>query len=325
MAALLALASAVTFGVADFVGGLTARRAPALVATALSQSAGLLVVVPGLLLVPGVLSGSALGAGAVGGVAGAAGLVLYLRGLAIGPMGLVAPIAGASGAALPVVAGLLQGDRPSTAAYLGIGLGLTAVVLASGTDLLDVLRSRRARTGGGSSDGVAAGHRPHVHAPLAAPGGAIAVDASEASAPRAPAGRPAEAVVLALLSGIGFGAFFVALDLSPAGSGWWPLLGARAAGVALLVAALTVRRAAIPRDRTTLLMGLTTGVLDMSANALFLAATRSGLLSLAALITSLYPVVVAGLAAGVLRERLDRLQIAGVAACLAAVALIALG
>lgn len=279
MTALLALASALTFGAADFVGGLTARRAPAITATALSQAAGLLIVIPGVLLVPGVASRGAFAAGAIAGVAGAGGLVLYLRGLAVGPMGVVAPLAGLTGAALPVAVGIATGDRPSATAVAGIALGLLAVVLATGTDMRAALRQ----------------------------------------------GVDAAAPLLALLAGVGFGVFFVALDASPAGSGWWPLLSARLVAVTLLGAALVQRRTGLPRDRRTLAMGLATGLLDMSANVLFLAATRSGLLSLAALLTSLYPVVVAGLAAGLLRERLDRLQLAGVTACIGAVALISIG
>lgn len=119
--------------------------------------------------------------------------------------------------------------------------------------------------------------------------------------------------------------FFIGLDASPVGSGLWPLVGARASAVVLLVAALLLRRARIPRARGAIWLAVATGVLDMVANTLFLAATRSGLLSLAALISSLYPVVVAGLAHGLLRERLGRAQWTGVAACVGAVGLIALG
>lgn len=279
MTALLALASAVTFGASDFFGGLTARRAPALMASALSQTAGLLIVVPGVLLLPGVASRGAFAAGAIAGIAGAGGLVLYLRGLAVGPMGVVAPLAGLTGAALPVIVGLVAGERPSPTAIGGIALGLVAVVLATGNDLTAALRR----------------------------------------------GIDTTAPLLGLLAGVGFGVFFVALDASPDGSGWWPLLGARAVAITMLAVALLARRTGVPRDGRTLAMGAATGLLDMAANALFLAATRSGLLSLAALLTSLYPVVVAGLAAGLLRERLDRLQLAGVTACVGAVALISLG
>ncbi|MTV26738.1 DMT family transporter [Nitriliruptoraceae bacterium ZYF776] len=278
MTALLAVASALTFGASDFAGGLASRRASALAVSWFAQAAGLLVLAPGLLLLTGTPSTRAIGVGAVAGIAGASGLVLYFRGLALGPMGLASPLAGVTGAALPVIIGLRAGEEPSTLASVGIGLGLLAVVLATGRDLT---ASRR--------DGLGRG-------PL-----------------------------LALLGGIGFGVFFVALDASPTDSGLWPLLGARLISIVLLGALLLVRRPAIPRDRAFLGLALATGVLDMVANVLFLEATRAGLLSLAALLSSLYPVVVAGLAHGLLRERLDRLQWTAVATCVGAVGLITLG
>ncbi|MEX1164153.1 MAG: EamA family transporter [Nitriliruptor sp.] len=278
MTALLALSAALTFGASDFAGGLAARRAPALTVSWFAQAAGLLVLAPALLLLPGVLSSSALAAGAVGGVAGACGLVLYLRGLAIGPMGLASPLAGVAGAVLPVAIGFGTGERPTTLATVGIALGLAAVVLVGGRDL-------------------AAGARR---------------------------GASSRSPLLALLGGVGFGVFFVALDASPADSGLWSLVGARAASLVLLGAALAVRRVGVPRDGRFLALALATGTLDMVANVLFLGAARAGMLSLAALITSLYPVVVAGLAHSLLRERLDRVQWGAVVACLGAVGLIAL-
>jgi drug/metabolite transporter (DMT)-like permease len=276
--ALLAFASALTFGASDFAGGLAARRGPVLGVTLLAQAAGFLVLVPAMVVITGVFSTEALVAGGVAGLAGASGLVLYLRALAIGPMGVASPLAGVTGATLPVALGLLTGERPSTAAAVGIGLGLGAVVLATGNDLRNV-----------SLRGTGRG-------PL-----------------------------LALLGGIGFGVFFVGLDASPAASGLWPLVGARLSSLVLLAIAMGIRRAGLPRARDAVWLAVATGVLDMLANALFLAATRSGLLSLAALISSLYPVVVAGLAHGLLRERLDRWQWVGVAACIGAVGLIAVG
>lgn len=278
MSALFALASALSFGASDFAGGVAARRAPALVVSAYAQVTGLVVLIPLLVVLPGVASGSALTAGAIAGTAGACGLVLYFRGLAIGPMGLASPLAGVAGAALPVVIGLSTGERPSTLATAGIALGLGAVVLAAGRDLTT-----------------------------------------------SPSGKLGRGPAFALLGGFGFGVFFVALDAAPASSGMWPLLGARAAAIVLLGIAMAVRRPGMPRDRGLLMLALLTGALDMLANALFLTATRTGMLSIAALIASLYPVVVAGLAHGVLRERLDRIQWGAVAACLGAVGLISLG
>lgn len=135
MAVLLAAAAALSFGASDFAGGLASRRAPVVGVTVVSTAAGFLVLLPALAVFPGTSTAAAWQAGLVAGAAGISGLVLYLRGLAIGPMGVASPLAGVTGAALPVVVGLLAGERPTTAATLGIVLGLVAVVLATGRDL----------------------------------------------------------------------------------------------------------------------------------------------------------------------------------------------
>jgi drug/metabolite transporter (DMT)-like permease len=245
--------------------------------TALSQVAGAVVLVPALLLLPGRVSSAALLTGAVAGIAGGGGLVLYLRALAIGPMGVASPLAGVVGAALPVGFGLLLGERLPALTVAGAVLALLAVVLAS------------------SGARVALPDAQHLRGPL-----------------------------LALAAGVAFGAFFVALDASPADSGLWPLAGARLSSLALLLTVLALRRRGLP-GRSALPLVVATGVLDMLANVLFLAATRAGLLSLAALLASLYPVVVAVLARVVLRERLVGRQRVGVALCIAAIAMIAAG
>src|SRR5215207_6443009 len=102
-----ALISALTYGVADFAGGLAARRAPVLVVTAVAQVTGLLMLVPAVMLLPGAVTPAALGFGALAGIAGAGGVMLYLRALAVGPMGLVAPLSAVAGAGLPLIVGLV--------------------------------------------------------------------------------------------------------------------------------------------------------------------------------------------------------------------------
>lgn len=131
MAVQFALPSAVTFGVADFAGGLASRCNPVVLVTALSQLAGAAVLVPALLLLPGVPSPTATGFGALAGIAGALGLGLYLRGLAVGPMGVVAPLSSLVGAGLPLGAGVLRGERPGGITLVAIGMALLAIGLAT--------------------------------------------------------------------------------------------------------------------------------------------------------------------------------------------------
>jgi drug/metabolite transporter (DMT)-like permease len=132
MPVLLALVSSLLWGTSDFLGGTAARRLPSIVVVGASQSLALV-----LLVGPAVLLGSRpehLWAGPVAGLAGLAGLAAFYSALAAGTMGVIAPIA-ASGAAVPVVVGLLRGDSPSGVQVAGIALALLGAVLASGPEL----------------------------------------------------------------------------------------------------------------------------------------------------------------------------------------------
>jgi drug/metabolite transporter (DMT)-like permease len=128
MAALLALLSAVTYGAGDFLGGLCARRLPA-VAVALRTNAiglvGLLVVAP---LVAATVETRDIVLGSVAGIVGGIGILLLYRGLATGTMSVVAPITAVLAAVVPVIVGLLSGERPSGLALAGIPVALVAVV-----------------------------------------------------------------------------------------------------------------------------------------------------------------------------------------------------
>ncbi|MGW0806918.1 EamA family transporter [Nonomuraea sp. NPDC002799] len=127
----------------------------------------------------------------------------------------------------------------------------------------------------------------------------------------------------ALAAGAGFGGFFILLSMAPHETGLWPLVGARMSSItAVLLLALITRRALRP-GAGALPIILAAGVLDMAANVLYLLAQQGGLLSLVAVLVSLYPASTLLLARKVLGERLRALQIAGVACALGAVALIA--
>jgi drug/metabolite transporter (DMT)-like permease len=128
-AAVLALLGALSWGTGDFFGGLASRRAHVLTVLVLSQAVGLAGVAawavasgdspPGLAdIVP------AVGAGA----AGAAGLAALYRGMAIGAMGIVAPISALS-PAVPLAVDLVRGDAPAAVQWAGIATALTGVVL----------------------------------------------------------------------------------------------------------------------------------------------------------------------------------------------------
>ncbi|MBP2703263.1 DMT family transporter [Microbispora sp. RL4-1S] len=271
----LAAACAVIFGTADFLGGVATRRSRVLAVVTLSQVGGLLLI---SLLIP-VLGGSpdprALLWGAAAGVTGAVAIVLFYRGLAAGMMSVIAPTTATTAMAVPVIYGLVSGERPSVGALAGVVLGLLAVVLVSR-----------------SPNGAKAGPRL---GPLLG----------------------------ALASGAGFGGFFILLKLAPAESGGWSLFAARFASI-LLVASLALATGRTLRPTPgSMPVTLAAGLLDMAANVLYLLAAQRGMLTLVAVLVSLYPASTLLLARYVLGERLSPMQITGVGFALGAIALIA--
>ncbi len=128
----LGLLSSVGWGVADFGGGLASRRAPVLGVLGGSQAASLLIAGP-LLLARGepAMQEADYVIAAIGGLLGALGLALLYRGLSVGRMGVVAPVAAVLTAALPVAFGFLTQGLPSVLAIVGIGAAVASVVLVS--------------------------------------------------------------------------------------------------------------------------------------------------------------------------------------------------
>jgi drug/metabolite transporter (DMT)-like permease len=131
MAAVLALAGALGWGVGDFLGGLAARRLAVLTVLAISQAVGLVGVLVWVLVVrdpfPGVVQ---LAPAAVAGVAALAGLAALYRGFAIGAMGIVAPISAAA-PVVPLTADVVRGEVPSAAQWLGVALVVAGIVVLS--------------------------------------------------------------------------------------------------------------------------------------------------------------------------------------------------
>jgi drug/metabolite transporter (DMT)-like permease len=127
----LALFSALSWGTADFFGGLTTRRFGIVLVGVISQAAGL--VLTGLFIVIGgspMPDGRGLLFGVAAGVCATIGLGALYQGLAVGPMSVVAPIT-ALEVVVPVTVGFVRGDRPGGVQIAGIVIGVIGVVLAS--------------------------------------------------------------------------------------------------------------------------------------------------------------------------------------------------
>lgn len=171
--------------------------------------------------------------------------------------------------------------------------------------------------------GLASGERPPL---LALAGVVVALVAvllvagfepGRATAQRG--GRLAPGVLEAVIAGVAFGLFFVLLDGAGDDTSLWPLVGGRTASLTVLTILVIVRRERIAAPGGTLVPIVTAGVLDVAANLLYLLSTREGLLSIVAVLTSLYPASTILLARIVLGERMGRLQVAGLALAVAGV------
>jgi drug/metabolite transporter (DMT)-like permease len=127
----------------------------------------------------------------------------------------------------------------------------------------------------------------------------------------------------AIASGLLLGGFYIFLALAGKNTGLYPVAVARGAAVALLLLIAPAMRACIIPQWRALALVLIAGAIDVTANVLYVLAAHAGYLSIAAVLTSLYPASTVLLARIVLRERLASVQKIGVALALAGVALIA--
>ena len=128
----LGLLASLGWGVGDFGGGLTSRKAPVLGVLAGSQLASLLVAMPIYALgSEPAMTFTDVAISILGGLFASTGLALLYRGLAEGRMGVVAPIAAVLTATLPVAFGFLTEGAPSIVAIAGIGVAAVSVVLVS--------------------------------------------------------------------------------------------------------------------------------------------------------------------------------------------------
>jgi drug/metabolite transporter (DMT)-like permease len=204
----------------------------------------------------------------------------------MGRIGVVAPIAAAVGAAIPVLVGLTLGEQLGPTVWLGIVLALGSIVLI--------------------------GWEPK---PMP-----VAGDAAVEGAPHLD-----RSVVLAIAAGLAIGSFYSCLRRATAESGLWPLLVARAVSCPLLLLAARVKQQPLPRLRGVLPIVIWSGLLDIIANVCYFVAVHHGPLGVMATLASLYPAATVLLAYVILREHLHRRQVVGLAVGTAAIALISGG
>ena len=200
-----------------------------------------------------------------------------------GVFGPVASVTSVVSGGIPIVVGLLLGERPPTTVLVGVLVAVIAIWLIAGE-----------RSKPGEHD------------------------------------NPRSAMFLAAGAGIFFGGYFVLLSRSSGESGLWTLVAGRvAASVALVLTILVLgygkAHAMGMPPRGALRHAAIAGVLDASANALYFYASRNGLLSVVAVVASMYPASTILLARVALREHVNRRRMVGMVAGLFAVSVIARG
>jgi drug/metabolite transporter (DMT)-like permease len=309
---LLALAAAASWGGGDFSGGMGVKAAGGSTSSALrvviiahaSSLAVLLAILffehasllPAFLLPASLLHSTPLAWGLVAGVTAGIALTAFYIALARGAMGASAAISGLLAAAIPAAVSSVLEGIPAPLRLAGFVLALAAIWL------------------------IAAGPSPES---------TQAIDGSTPSA------SSRSTMTLAIIGGLGFGIYFVGLRLANPLGVVAPVALARAGSLAtcaLLLLALTIRAKRMPHDpipkikltRAILLWALGVALLDTGGNLLFIAATRSGRLDIAAVLASLYPAGTILLAAWHLHERPTRRQLTGMAIATAAVVMITL-
>jgi drug/metabolite transporter (DMT)-like permease len=131
MVAIFALAAAVLYGTADFLGGAASRRASALAVLSVTAPVGLVVTVVAALAAGGPIRLAGLWWGVAAGAAGGLGFIAFYAGLAAGPMSVVAPVSALVSTILPVSVAIAEGERPGPAVVAGAVICLIAITLVS--------------------------------------------------------------------------------------------------------------------------------------------------------------------------------------------------
>ena len=332
--ALIALAGALVYGSADFLGGLAARSLRSIVVTALAALAGLVLLVAAYPFVGGAWLPADVGWGVLSGFMGAAAIVLLYACLAIGPMSILSPLTAVVSAIAPIVWGLLvAGETLSWVGYAGLAVALVAVVLVGFIPGARVVRPSVRGLLLAVGAGLAIGAFLIVIDQTSPESGLVPLILNRTVSSVITIAAVGVLAVVAVRSGRRAASVFTAAgaqlgatptghaDLehaaeSPESSPVQSPAPAPAQSPAVPVLRISLRRAVV--------LAAACGIVDAIANVLLLFALRNGDLTIVSALTAMYPAGTILLAAIVLRERIAGIQWLGLALALAAGAMLAL-
>jgi drug/metabolite transporter (DMT)-like permease len=284
LAIVIGLASAVTYGVADFFGGLAAKRTPAVVVTAFAALVGLAVLVPFALLFPARGSFDAFLWGGLSGITGAAAIFLLYAALAIGPMSILSPLTAVLSALVPMTWGLAGGERLPWWGYVALAGVLVAIVLVGFVPEKGAVRPRLRGVVYATFSGILIGCF------------FILIDQAPTDS----------------------GLYPIVANRVVAGSILLVVLGV------LLVRAKRLGVRPFPGLRGAWGLIVACGIADAAANVLILTGLRMGDLTVMSVLAALYPGGTIALAAIVLRERIAPVQWVGLVLALGSAAVLAI-
>jgi len=317
-AIVLALLSSLGWGLSDFLGGLRSRSLPLRAVVAGMLCGGLLTAsFAALVRGTGYPGNEILLPGIIAGCGSVIAISSLYKGLAIGSMSIVAPISAAY-PIVPVVYGLLNGERPSALQFAGMALIFVGVLVAS------YVRAPAAAPGGPGHETreQSADDAGIAIVPLPDLGEGLVERARREAAAHRP--RTLASVGFGVVAAVASGVVLTALSSAADTDAYWGLMVMRAVALGIVLVVVVVGRSGlgVRPAQTPALLGI--GALDTVATGLFGVATTYGFLSVVSVIASLFPLGTIALARLVLRERIQPHQNVGVAAALTGVAIVAL-
>jgi drug/metabolite transporter (DMT)-like permease len=151
---------------------------------------------------------------------------------------------------------------------------------------------------------------------------AIMLLAREGKFEKSEKGLIKSALTYGLLSGLGFGVFFISLSRCSPGAGLWPLVAAKLASITVTSIALFFSGQSFKIENNGIVSALVAGVSDMGANVLYMLATQSGMLSIVVVVTSLFPAPTVILARIFLKQKIPPVRLVGIILALVGIGLI---
>ncbi len=287
---ILGFATALVYGFADFFGAVASKRIQPVVVTSWAGISGLSLVFFASLFLGADFSTAGILWGLTAGVASAVAMTCLYASLAIGPISIISPLSAVVSAIVPMIFGALQGDRFSLWGWVALAGILVAVILV--------------------------GFVPGKDVRLPTPKGTL----------------------LGLAAGAGIGLVLSALARAPHDTGLTSVIFMRATSAGLLGVFMAVTlsktknryasggQADSPKLKTSMRFWwavIFAGFFDSSANIFFTLASRTGSLSVVAVLTALYPLGTIILARIILKERIAKTQLAGIILALCCSALLA--